>query len=143
MILNASLNWITRHTLLVSIIGTLLLSNAESHATDLIVTRDTKLDPNQTYGRIIIKASNVTLDGRGAWLIGPEEDSSSEFKQTAITANGVSSVTLKNINAKGWETGLHVTRGSGWTIEGCDFSDNFHDPEYGWGGERAARWHVA
>ena len=23
--------------------------------------------------------------------------------------------------------------GQGWTVEGCDFSDNFHDPAFGWG----------
>ncbi len=23
--------------------------------------------------------------------------------------------------------------GKQWTVEDCDFSDNFHDPEFGWG----------
>jgi parallel beta-helix repeat protein len=26
-----------------------------------------------------------------------------------------------------------VVDGAGWTIEACDFSDNFHDPAFGWG----------
>jgi parallel beta-helix repeat protein len=37
------------------------------------------------------------------------------------------------VNARGWETGLVIRRGSGWLIENCNFSDNFHDPEFGWG----------
>ena len=51
----------------------------------------------------------------------------------AVSAKGVSRVTLKNLNAKGWETGLQIEDGSGWLVENCDFSDNFHDPEFGWG----------
>ncbi|HEV3189020.1 MAG TPA: hypothetical protein VGY54_00915, partial [Polyangiaceae bacterium] len=81
----------------------------------------------------MIKASNITIDGAGAWLIGSDEGDSKNFKQTAIAAEGVSGVVLKGVNAKGWETGLHVVDGSDRTIEGCDFSDNFHDPSFGWG----------
>ena len=94
---------------------------------------DTTLDPGKTYGRIVIQASGVTIDGRGAWLIGNKAGDPNEFRETAVSADGVSNVTVRNINAKGWETGLHVSDGSEWTIEGCDFSDNFHDPKFGWG----------
>ena len=55
------------------------------------------------------------------------------YQQVAIAAQGVSHVTLKNLNAKGWETGLQIEDGSHWVIENCDFSDNFHDPDFGWG----------
>ncbi len=99
----------------------------------LEVTSSTTLDPERTYGQIIVKASDVTIDGRGAWLVGAEEGEPNTFHGTAIVARGVSNVTLRNVRAKGWETGLHVVDGDGWTIEGCDFSDNFHDPEFGWG----------
>ena len=37
------------------------------------------------------------------------------------------------MNAKGWETGLRIADGSHWLIENCDFSNNFHDPKFGWG----------
>ena len=57
----------------------------------------------------------------------------SAYEGVAIEARGVSRVTLRNVNAKGWETGLSVADGAEWTIEGCDFSDNFHDPAFGWG----------
>ncbi|MEK6258781.1 MAG: right-handed parallel beta-helix repeat-containing protein [Planctomycetota bacterium] len=99
----------------------------------LEVTSDITLDPHQTYGAIVVKKSGVTIDGRGAWLVGMADTSSKNLKGTAITAEGVSNVTLKNVNAKGWETGLRVRNAEGWTIENCNFSDNFHDPDFGWG----------
>ena len=99
----------------------------------LEVTADIALDPAQTYSAIIVKKSGVTIDGRGAWLVGSTKAVGKDFKGTAISAQGVSQVTLKNIHATRWETGLVVRDGEGWSIENCDFSDNFHDPEFGWG----------
>ncbi|MFM7835573.1 MAG: right-handed parallel beta-helix repeat-containing protein, partial [Planctomycetaceae bacterium] len=87
-------------------------------------------------GALIIRKSGVTIDGQGAWLVGAPQDSglaTKDYKGTAILAEGVSNVTLRNINARGWETGLVVRHGSGWLIENCSFSDNFHDPDFGWG----------
>jgi len=101
----------------------------------LEVTADITLDPNVTYGAIVVRASGVTIDGNGAWLLGstePNSDDAKTFRGTAITADGFSDVTLRNINAKGWETGLVVRNAEGWTIEDCNFSDNFHDPEFCW-----------
>jgi parallel beta-helix repeat protein len=119
-------------------LGTIFLSflNASVHAfgTDvLVITESTVLDPNQTYSQIIIKASNITIDGRGAQLIGASEGTPKSFKSTAISAEGVSGVKLKNLRARGWEIGLRITDGKDWLVEGCDFSDNFHDPDFGWG----------
>lgn len=101
----------------------------------LEVTGDIRLDPQKTYGPIVVKASGVVIDGQGAWLVGPAADAESpaDFRGTAILAEGVSNVTLRNVKARGWETGLVVRDGTGWRIEGCDFSDNFHDPAFGWG----------
>lgn len=99
----------------------------------LEIDRDVTLDPKKTYGRIIIKASRITIDGQGAWLIGNPGGKPNTLTGTAIEAQGVSGVTLKNVNAKGWQTGLSVTQGKNWLIEGCNFSDNFHDPDFGWG----------
>lgn len=99
----------------------------------LEVSNDTVLDPNRTYGRLVIKASDITIDGRGAWLIGSQDGDPAKFTGTAVLAENVSNVKLANINAKGWDTGLVVRDGRGWTIEGCNFSDNFHDPKFGWG----------
>lgn len=102
----------------------------------LEITADTQLDPARTYGALIIRKSGVTIDGQGAWLIGSATDSglaAKNFKGTAILAEGVSNVTIRNINARGWETGLVVRNASGWLVENCNFSDNFHDPDFGWG----------
>jgi parallel beta-helix repeat protein len=103
----------------------------------LVIARDAVLDPGQTYGRIEIRASNVTLDGRGAWLLGPaatkENPRPADFQGVAIVAHGVSNVRLRNINARGWETGLKVENAELWQVDHCDFSRNFHDPTFGWG----------
>jgi len=102
----------------------------------LEITADTTLDPAMTYGALIVRRSGVTIDGNGAWLIGSPIEAGTpakKFRGTAILAEGVSNVTLRNINARGWETGLVIRNGSGWLIENCNFSDNFHDPDFGWG----------
>jgi parallel beta-helix repeat protein len=106
---------------------------AEKEPPVLEITQDTVLDPAKTYGQIIIKKSGVTVDGRGAWLVGVTQGEPKTFKHTAVSAQGASRVTLKNINAKGWETGLVIEDGERWLVENCNFSDNFHDPAFGWG----------
>ena len=100
----------------------------------LEITKDTTLDPAKTYGRIVIKASNITIDGRGAWVIGATKGDTTTYKQIGIFAEAVSGVTLKNVKVKGWETGLKIVNGSKWLVENCDFSDNYHNPEQGWWG---------
>jgi parallel beta-helix repeat protein len=101
----------------------------------LEVTGDITLDPSVTYGAIVVKASGVVIDGRGAILRGSAADASTpaEFEGIAVLGEGVDNVTLKNVRAHGWETGLVVRDATGWQIENCDFSDNFHDPAFGWG----------
>jgi parallel beta-helix repeat protein len=99
----------------------------------LEVTKDTTLDAKKTYGRLIVKNSNVTIDGQGAWVIGTDGSKPKTYKGVGIEAKGVSGVTLKNANVRGFETGLRIENGEKWTIEGCNFSDNFHDPAFGWG----------
>ncbi|MHB0958043.1 MAG: right-handed parallel beta-helix repeat-containing protein [Pirellulaceae bacterium] len=104
-----------------------------SDSPPLVITQDTVLDPTKTYARLVIKASGITIDGRGAWLVGAEQGEPKNFQQVAVSAENVSRVTLRNVNAKGWETGLHIKSGDHWRIENCNFSDNFHDPAFGWG----------
>ena len=103
----------------------------------LEITRDTVLDPGKSYGAIAITASGVTVNGRGAWLLGPATAKAApnpgDFQGVAIRARGVSNVRLRNVNARGWETGLTIEDGANWLVEGCNVSDNFHDPAFGWG----------
>lgn len=106
---------------------------AAGPAAPLEITQDTTLDPTRTYGCLRITASGITVDGRGAWLVGSRGGDPKGFTQVAVSARGVSGVTLRNVNARGWETGLVVEDGCRWLVENCDFSDNFHDPAFGWG----------
>jgi len=97
------------------------------------ITGDTTLDPAKVYGALVIKASNITIDGRGATIQGASGGDPKTYQGTGISADGVSGVTLRNVTVKGFETGLRIRDGDRWLVEGCDFSDNFHDPEFGWG----------
>ncbi|MBX3440888.1 MAG: right-handed parallel beta-helix repeat-containing protein [Planctomyces sp.] len=103
-------------------------------ADPLIVTADLELDPTRTYGAIVIRTSNITLDGRGARIV-PEStpDDPAKFTGTAILIEGAEDVTIRNLSAAGWERGLHAKHSRGLTVEDCDFSGNFHDPKFGWG----------
>ena len=96
------------------------------------IRASTKLDSSLLGRPLVVTASNITIDGGGLTSIG-KTGLPKLFQGTAISARGVSHVTLKNFNAAGWETGLKVVDGVGWTIENCNFSGNFHDPEFGWG----------
>lgn len=83
---------------------------------------------------ITVGAGNITIDGNGAVLVGPGvAGSPSSFVGTAVTADGLSTVTLKNLTARGFLLGLYVKSATGWTITGNNFSDNYTNPAYGWG----------
>ena len=99
----------------------------------LEITADTTLDPAKTYGRLVIKASDVTVDVKGAGSHCRPAGESKSFTGIGVKASGVSNVTLKNLTVRGFETGLRVEDGRGWTVQNCDFSDNFDDPSFGWG----------
>jgi parallel beta-helix repeat protein len=99
----------------------------------LEVTKDVILDPKKTYGRVVVKSSDVVIDGKGAWVIGVDGGNPKTFKGFGVEAKGMSGVTLRNLNIRGFETGLRVENAKKWTIDDCNFSDNFHDPEFGWG----------
>ncbi|MFO0956563.1 MAG: right-handed parallel beta-helix repeat-containing protein [Isosphaeraceae bacterium] len=116
-----------------SFIPTLLIlaSNATGQAT--VIDSDTTLDPARDYGPIVVKASNITIEGRGARIVGARSGDPRGFRGTGILAEGVSGVTLRGVVVQGFESGLRIRDASGWNVEDCDFSDNFHDPEFGWG----------
>lgn len=111
------------------------LEKVAEHVDVLEVTESITLDPLKTYGRLVVKSSGITIDGNGAWLIGNADRKAppSMFKGEAIRLEGVSNVTVRNVNARAWETGLHAVRCESLTVEDCNFSDNFHDPDFGWG----------
>jgi parallel beta-helix repeat protein len=114
-------------------LGLCALFAAAAPDSPLELTVDTVLDPTKTYGPIAIRAPNITVDGRGAVVSSGAEGAPKTYKGVGISAKGVSGVKLRNVRVRGFEIGLKVDDGSGWTIEGCDVSDNFHDPDFGWG----------
>jgi hypothetical protein len=75
----------------------------------LEVTKDTTLDAKKTYGRLIVKGSNLAIDGKGAWVIGTNGGNPKAYKGVGIEGKGVSTVTLKNVNVRG---------NAAWSAEG-------------------------
>src|SRR5579883_921170 len=90
------------------------------------VAADLSLEPGRTYEPLRILASGIAIDGQGATIDG------AGFNGIGVRAEGVSNVTLRNVRVRGFNLGLHVSNGAYWLIEDCDFSDNFHDPDWGW-----------
>lgn len=104
---------------------------------EIIVTEDLKLDAGAVLSaRIIVKGSHVTIDGNGATLQGPGKAGdlkSLEVAGAGIRADGCTHVTLRNLKVQGFAVGLAVTDGNAWTVEDCNFSNNYHNPAHGWG----------
>ena len=100
----------------------------------MVITQDTVLAKDAVLDRpIVIQASGITLDGNGATLEGPGKAEDPEsFQGTGITAEGCSNVTLRGIKVRGFRVGLSVENGEQWSIEDCDFSDNYTNPEIRW-----------
>ena len=80
------------------------------------ISKDTVLDPKKTHGPIVIKASDISIDGRGAWVIGAIRGDPKDYKDVGVSGNGVSHVRLRNLNVKGWDIGLKVEHGSHWLV---------------------------
>lgn len=101
----------------------------------LVVTRDAALEPGAVLRRgIVVRADHVVLDGRGATLVGPGAAGDPEsFSGTGVLLEGVRNVTVRNLRARGFDRGLAATDCEGLSIEDCDFSDNHHNPGFGWG----------
>ena len=102
---------------------------------EILVTGDTTLEKDAHLNvRLVIRADYVTIDGNGATLIGPGRPGKPDsFRGYGIVADGRKAVTLRNIKVRGFAAGLVVTDGDHWLVEDCDFSDNYHAPETGWG----------
>ncbi len=104
---------------------------------EIVITGDTTLDRNAVLNaRLVIRASHITIDGNGATLVGPGRAGdlpSFENAGIGVRADGMTGVTLRHLKARGFATGLAITDGAAWRVEGCDFSDNYDNPRFGWG----------
>ncbi len=106
----------------------------------LVITSDLAFQKDEVIRRpLVIRASHVTIDGNGAVLRGPGVPGDPKsFTGTGIAAEGAAGVTIRNIKVRGFERGLAARDGEAWLLEACDFSDNYHDPEFGWGDGKPA-----
>lgn len=105
--------------------------------TEIIITNDFTLPTNAAVqARLIVKANHITLDGNGATLVGPGtvgDEKSLEKAGLGIVVDGCVNVTIKNLKARGFATGLVIRRSRAVSVSGCDFSDNYNNPKHGWG----------
>lgn len=110
---------------------------AEPAIREIVVTNDLVLEKGARLpARLIVRANHVAIDGNGATLAGPGQvgdPKSLELAGVAIWIEGVTGVTLKNIKARGFATGLVLRQAQAVTVSDCDFSDNYHNPKHGWG----------
>ncbi len=104
---------------------------------ELVVTNDLRLEQGaRTPARIVVRASHVTIDGNGATLIGPGRIGDPQSLETAgvgVLIEGATGVTLKNLRVHGFATGLVIRQAEAALVADCDFSDNYHNPQHGWG----------
>lgn len=110
---------------------------AESVFREIVVTNDLALAKDARLPvRLVIRASHVTVEGNGATLIGPGEigdEKSLAAAGVGILIEGATGVTVRNVNAHGFATGLLIREAEAAEVSDCDFSDNYHNPRHGWG----------
>lgn len=105
------------------------------------ITEDVVFKPGEYVlpNGISIDAEGITVNGNGAIIKGSDNPvlngagNGYENGGTGVTLNGHDNVTIKNLTAKNYNLGLRVNDSNGLSIENNDFSDNFTNPDYGWG----------
>ncbi len=104
---------------------------------EIVVTNDFTLEKDvRLAARLVVRGNHVTIDGQGATLVGPAAPGDTNALATAgvgVLLDGVANVTVRNLSAHGFTIGLRARDARALTIEGCDFSDNYHNPRHGWG----------
>ncbi|SDW41587.1 right-handed parallel beta-helix repeat-containing protein [Paenibacillus sp. CF384] len=104
----------------------------------MIITEDVVFEPGEysfpNSKGLIIAANGITVDGNGAIIRGRGKIGNiHSYDGTGLYSNGYHGVTVKGLELHGFKTGMKITNGSGWVIENNDLSDNYTDPDYGWG----------
>jgi parallel beta-helix repeat protein len=106
-------------------------------AHEIVVTNDLALPKDgELSARLIVRASDVTIDGNGGTLVGPGrvgDPKSLELAGVGILVEGAAGVQIKNVRAKGFATGLLLRQVTAASVSDCDFSDNYHNSMHGWG----------
>lgn len=121
----------------IALIITLAALPAISFAADIVVTNNLVLEKGAILkDRLVVRASHVTIDGNGATLQGPgnaDNLKSLEAAGVGVLLEGCENVTIRNLKARGFATGLLARNARALLVEDCDFSDNYHNPKHGWG----------
>jgi parallel beta-helix repeat protein len=104
----------------------------------MIITENTTFQPGEydfSSGQgLIIAADGITLDGNGAILKGRgKRGNKYSYRGIGVYASGVDGVTVKGLTVTGFQLGMKVLHGRDWTIVNNDFSENYDDPDFGWG----------
>jgi parallel beta-helix repeat protein len=103
----------------------------------IVVTNDLVLEQNAALNaRFVIHANGIAIEGNGATLQGPgivDDLKSLEQAGVGVLLDGCINVTIRNLKARGFATGLVARDSRALLVEGCDFSDNYHNPKHGWG----------
>lgn len=104
---------------------------------EVVVTNDLVLPKGAELSlRLVVRASDVSIDGNGATLVGPGkagDTNSLGSAGTGVLVEGATGVTLKNLRVRGFATGLVMRDVTAASVNDCDFSDNYHNPGHGWG----------
>ncbi|REE57572.1 parallel beta-helix repeat protein [Paenibacillus taihuensis] len=104
----------------------------------MIITEDVTFEPGEYIfkdGRgIVVAGSGITIDGNGAVIRGRGKVGSIySYAGNGLFASGHSDVTVKSLILSGFQIGMKIMNGKNWTIEDNDLSDNYTDPDFGWG----------
>src|SRR5437762_14354192 len=71
----------------------------------LTITQSTRLERGKVYGKVVVAASDVVVDGNGAELDGPGHGGG-KCEGTGVLGKGVHGVTLRNLRVRGFAVGL-------------------------------------
>ncbi len=116
-------------------VGAARASAAEVH--EIVVTNNLTLEKGAALNaRLIVRASHIIIDGNEAALIGPGDAADLKSMEQAgigVALEGNVDVTVRNLKARGFATGLVARDCQALAVEHCDFSDNYDNPKQGWG----------
>jgi len=103
--------------------------------TERIVREDLTLTAGEVLiTPLVIAADGVIIRGNGAILQGPGRVGEKEtLRGVGVRLEGRKCVTIEGLVVHGFEIGLKADDCTELTLRGNDFSDNYHDPEHGWG----------
>jgi len=100
----------------------------------MVITRNTRLQPGEYSFHeaegITVATDNITVEARGVVLRGGR--GSKDFYGTGLTVAGRRGVTVRNLRLSGFDQGIRLLNCEEIALEGCDVSDCFTDPAWGW-----------